>query len=124
MASSAPLAPKPKPSSAPTEVEVGDISLPQAAQTAEEVTSPMYSPISPPQTVDSSSSDSSDSEPEMPDWMSLTHGEALDKLCIHSDSVIEYAADELHKFWTQDAMHSTFEMLAPTWLQAFKDHTL
>eukprot|EP00971_Amphidinium_carterae_P071422 1412831-Amphidinium_carterae.1 len=60
----------------------------------------------------------------IPQWTELTHAEALDKLCVHADFVVEFAADELHKFWTRDSMHATFEMFAPTWLQAFKDHTL
>eukprot|EP00971_Amphidinium_carterae_P060915 1205667-Amphidinium_carterae.1 len=73
--------------------------------------------------VPSSSPDGTD-DLFIPQWMELSQAEALDKLCVHADSVVEFAADELHKFWTRDAMHSTFEMLAPTWLQAFKDHTL
>eukprot|EP00971_Amphidinium_carterae_P113659 2252081-Amphidinium_carterae.1 len=76
-----------------------------------------YSPIVTPSPINVESNSSSDSEPEMPDWMSLSHSEALNKLCIHADSVIEFDSVSLNGFWQSDVMHSSYEMLAPTWLQ-------
>eukprot|EP00971_Amphidinium_carterae_P022682 447407-Amphidinium_carterae.1 len=115
MASSVPSAPKPKPSAAPTEVEVVDINLPQATQAAEEVTSPspLYSPV----TVESSSTDSSSSDIESPspDLRKMPVDEAWEILKICEAQDIQMSPRKSDAFWRADSLYGITKLMCPTW---------
>eukprot|EP00971_Amphidinium_carterae_P269787 5352199-Amphidinium_carterae.1 len=85
--------------------------------------SPEYSPATAAEETPQSSPSPS-GELVIPAWLEISHSEALNALLIHADWVVEFDATALNNFWKSDVMHSSYEMLAPTWLQMFKDHTL
>eukprot|EP00971_Amphidinium_carterae_P037175 730542-Amphidinium_carterae.1 len=106
-----PAAPKPKPSTAATEVVSSN--LPPAT---EEVSSPEYSPaVTPeePQVVESSDSESLC----IPDFLKLTVTESLGHLLVSLDEVVEFSAQSLHSWWTANSEHENYAMFSPEWLK-------